>query len=134
MDARLLVLCFGNFIIGTGTLIVPGMLPAIARGLDVSVPVAAQLITAFAFTVCISAPPLAALTARYDRRSLLVTVQLLFALGHFASVFATGLHVLMALRVFTSVGAALFTAQAASAAALLVPAERRDPSSPMPIL
>jgi predicted MFS family arabinose efflux permease len=83
MDARLLVLCFGNFIIGTGTLIVPGMLPAIAHGLDVSVPVAAQLITAFAFTVCISAPPLAALTARYDRRSLLVTVQLLFALGHF---------------------------------------------------
>lgn len=125
MDARLLVLCFGNFIIGTGTLIVPGMLPAIAHGLDVSVPVAAQLITAFAFTVCISAPPLAALTARYDRRSLLVTVQLLFALGHFLSVFATGLRVLMALRVFTSIGAALFTAQAASTAALLVPAQRR---------
>ena len=50
MDLRLLVLCFGNFIIGTGTLIVPGMLPALARGLGVNVPVAAQLITAFAFT------------------------------------------------------------------------------------
>jgi hypothetical protein len=25
MDLRLLVLCFGNFIIGTGTLIVPGI-------------------------------------------------------------------------------------------------------------
>lgn len=125
VDPRLLVLCFGNFVIGTGTLIVPGMLPAIARGLDVSVPVAAQLITAFAFTVCISAPPLAAVTARFDRRNLLVAVQLLFAAGHFASAFASGMDGLMALRVLSSAGAALFTAQAASTAALLVPPERR---------
>lgn len=125
MNSRLLVLCFGNFIIGTGTLIVPGMLPGIAQGLDVTVPVAAQLITAFALTVCITAPPLAALTARFDRRNLLVTVQLLFAAGHFASAFATGLHGLMVLRILSSVGAALFTAQAASTAALLVPQEQR---------
>lgn len=125
MDPRLLVLCFGNFMIGTGTLIVPGMLPGIAQGLDVSVPVAAQLITAFAFTVCVTAPPLAALTARFDRRNLLVTVQLLFAAGHLASAFADGLHALLALRVLSSVGAALFTAQAASTAALLVPGEHR---------
>jgi predicted MFS family arabinose efflux permease len=125
MDLRLLVLCFGNFIIGTGTLIVPGMLPALARGLGVNVPVAAQLITAFAFTVCITAPPLAALTARFDRRALLVTVQLLFAGGHLASAFASSLHQLLVLRVLSSVGAALFTAQAASTAALLVPTQRR---------
>ncbi|HVY05938.1 MAG TPA: MFS transporter [Burkholderiales bacterium] len=125
MDPRLLVLCFGNFMIGTGTLIVPGMLPAIAQGLGVSVPVAAQLITAFAFTVCVTAPPLAGLTARFDRRSLLVAVQLLFAAGHLASAYATDLHALMILRVLSSVGAALFTAQAASTAALLVPGERR---------
>lgn len=125
MNPRLLVLCFGNFIIGTGTLIVPGMLPALAHGLGVNVPVAAQLITAFAFTVCITAPPLAALTARFDRRTLLVAVQLLFAAGHFASAFASSLHELLVLRVLSSVGAALFTAQAASTAALLVPTERR---------
>jgi predicted MFS family arabinose efflux permease len=125
MNLRLLVLCFGNFIIGTGTLIVPGMLPALARGLGVTVPVAAQLITAFAFTVCVSAPPLAALTARFDRRALLVGVQLLFAAGHLASAFATSLQELLVLRVLSSVGAALFTAQAASTAALLVPEARR---------
>ena len=125
MNPRLLVLCFGNFIIGTGTLIVPGMLPALAHGLGVNVPVAAQLITAFAFTVCVTAPPLAALTARFDRRALLVVVQLLFAAGHFTSAFASNLHELLALRVLSSVGAALFTAQAASTAALLVPTERR---------
>jgi predicted MFS family arabinose efflux permease len=125
MDPRLLVLCFGNFIIGTGTLIVPGMLPALADGLGVTVPVAAQLITAFALTVCLTAPVFAALTARFDRRALLVGVQLLFAAGHFAAAFAAGLHELMLLRVLSSIGAAVFTAQAASTAALLVPAERR---------
>ncbi len=60
MDSRLPVLCFGNFVIGTGTLIVPGMLPALARGLEVTVPVAAQLITAFALTVRLIAPVFAA--------------------------------------------------------------------------
>lgn len=125
MDLRLLVLCFGNFVIGTGTLIVPGMLPALAQGLGVTVPVAAQLITAFALTVCLTAPVFATLTARFDRRVLLVAVQLLFAAGHFASAFATGLHELMVLRVISSIGAAVFTAQAASTAALLVPVERR---------
>jgi MFS transporter, DHA1 family, inner membrane transport protein len=125
MDLRLVVLCFGNFVIGTGTLVVPGMLPALAEGLGVTVPVAAQLITAFALTVCLSAPVLAGLTARFDRRRLLVGVQLLFAVGHLASAFVSGLHELVVLRVLSSVGAALYTAQAASTAALLVTPERR---------
>jgi predicted MFS family arabinose efflux permease len=125
MDSRLLVLCFGNFVIGTGTLIVPGMLPGLAQGLGVTVPVAAQLITAFALTVCLTAPVLAALTARFDRRRLLVGVLLLFAAGHLASAFSSVMHELLVLRVLSSIGAALFTAQAASAAALLVPVERR---------
>ncbi len=35
MDRRLLTLCFGNFVIGTGTLIVPGMLSVLAaRNVD----------------------------------------------------------------------------------------------------
>lgn len=125
MDLRLVVLCFGNFVIGTGTLVVPGMLPALAEGLGVTVPVAAQLITVFALTVCLSAPVLAGLTARFDRRRLLVGVQLLFAVGHLASAFVSGLHELVVLRVLSSVGAALYTAQAASTAALLVTPERR---------
>src|SRR5687767_14323819 len=78
--ASLAALCFGNFIIGTGTLIVPGMLPQLAEGLDVSLPVAGQLITAFAAAVCLGAPLLAGATSRYDRRALLVAMQLLFLL------------------------------------------------------
>jgi predicted MFS family arabinose efflux permease len=122
---RLAALCFGNFIIGTGTLIVPGMLPALAQGLGVSMPAAGQLITAFAFTVCVGAPLLAGATSRIERRRLLVAMQILFFAGHAAAALAPAFLPLLAARVVTSVGAALFTAQAAATCALLVPAQER---------
>jgi predicted MFS family arabinose efflux permease len=125
MPASLIALCFGNFIIGTGTLIVPGMLPALSEGLQVSVPVAGQLVSAFAFTVCLSAPLLAGTTSRYDRRKLLVSMQLLYVVGHLAAAALSAFLPLLLVRVGTSFGAALFTAQAAATAALLVPPEKR---------
>jgi predicted MFS family arabinose efflux permease len=60
--------------------------PCRRTGLASNVPVAAQLITAFAFTVCVTAPPLAALTARFDRRALLVAV-LSFLVPSFKTLF-----------------------------------------------
>lgn len=122
---RLVALCFGNFVIGTGTLIVPGMLSALAQGLGVSLPVAGQLISAFAFTVCVGAPLLAVATSRVDRRALLAATQLLFFAGHVAAALAPSFLPLLAARVVTSAGAALFTAQAAATCALLVPPQER---------
>ena len=123
--ASLLALCFGNFVIGTGTLIVPGMLPQLADGLGVSLPIAGLLVTAFAAAVCVSAPLLAAATSRLDRRALLAGMQLVFFAGHAAAALVSSFAPMLVLRVLTSVGAALFTAQAAAAAALLVRPEAR---------
>jgi predicted MFS family arabinose efflux permease len=125
VSPSLIALCFGNFVIGTGTLIVPGMLPKLAEGLGVTLPVAGQLITAFAFTVCIGAPLLAAATSRYDRRALLFWMQILFFAGHAAAALTSDFGPMVVVRILTSVGAAVFTAQAAATAALLVPPERR---------
>src|SRR6267378_7933294 len=123
--ASLVALAFGNFVIGTGTLIVPGMLPHLAEGLGVSLPLAGQLITAFAATVCVAAPLLAGATSRYDRRALLAAMQLLFVVGHLAAALVSSFTPMLLVRMVTSIGAALFTAQAASAAALLVPPQER---------
>jgi len=125
MSIRLIALCFGNFIIGTGTLIVPGMLPQLAEGLDVSLPMAGQLITAFAVTVCVAAPLLAGATSRVDRRALLAAMQALFLVGHLAAALVSSFVPMLAVRVVTSIGAALFTAQAAATAALIVPPQER---------
>jgi predicted MFS family arabinose efflux permease len=123
--AGLAALGFGNFVIGTGTLIVPGMLPLIAEGIGVSLALAGQLVTAFAAAVCFGAPLLAGATGRYDRRSLLAATLLLFALGHLAAALVSSFLPMLAARVVASAGAALFTAQAAAAAALLVPPKAR---------
>ena len=125
MPASLVALCFGNFIIGTGTLIVPGMLPVLAEGLGMTLPVAGQLISAFAFTVCVSAPLLAGATSRFDRRKLLASMQLLYVFGHLAAALLDDFVPMLLVRVVTSFGAALFTAQAAATAALLVPPAQR---------
>lgn len=125
MGLRLWALCLGNFVIGTGALIVPGMLPGIAEGLDVSLPVAGQLITAFAIAVCVGAPLLAGATSRFDRRALLAGTLGLYFAGHLAAAFVSSFPAMVGVRLLSSVGAALFTAQAAAVAALLVPPEQR---------
>lgn len=125
MSHRLIALCFGNFIIGTGTLIVPGMLPALAGGLGVSIPVAGQLITVFAVTIAFTAPVLSAFTTRFDRRNLIVAVQLLYFVGHLAAALVTSHGQLMAVRAVSSISSGLYVAQAAAIATLLSPPEQR---------
>ena len=125
MTFQLLALCFGNFIIGTGTMIVPGMLPALAEGLNVSLPVAGQLVTVFAISIGITAPILSGATSRYDRRLLLVGIMLLYFVGHLVSAWVSSHTVMMVVRGITAISAGLYVAQAASAAALLVPSEDR---------
>ena len=123
--ASLLALCFGNFMIGTGTLIVPGMLPQLADGLGVSLSYAGLLVTAFAATVCIGAPILATATTRFDRRFLLTATLLLYFAGHLVAALVSSYGAMVVVRIVTSAGAALFTAQAAATAALLAPPEQR---------
>ena len=85
MNPITFTLAFGNFVIATGALIVTGMLPALAEGLNASITKTAYLITAFALAVCFSAPFLAAVTARFERRALLTVVMLFYALTHIAA-------------------------------------------------
>jgi predicted MFS family arabinose efflux permease len=121
----LLLLAFGNFVIGSGALAFIGMLDSVARDLDVSVAAAGQIAGMFSLGVCISGPILGALTSRYERRYVLSASLLLFGAGHAASAFATGYWSLLWLRVLTSFAGTLFTPQAAATASLLVPADRR---------
>lgn len=120
-----LALLFGNFAIGTGVMIVPGMLGELADGLAVSLSTAGQLITLAAFVTCIGAPLAAALTSRIDRRKLLVGSLVLYTIGHTACALAPAYPSLAVLRATTVVAAAMFTPQAAATIASMVePAHR----------
>jgi predicted MFS family arabinose efflux permease len=125
VDRRLATLFFGNFVIGTGTLAVPGMLTRLAEAFSVEVPVAGRLVAAFALTICLTAPVLAAVTSRLERRTLLAVTMAAFSVGHVGAALAPSYETLLLARVVSAVSAGLFTAQAAGVAGLLVPPERR---------
>jgi predicted MFS family arabinose efflux permease len=125
MPAVLWPLLFGNFVIGTGVMTVPGTLNEISSSLDVSVATAGQLITAGAVLMCVGAPLCAALVAGWDRRRLLALSMLWFALLHVASALAPNFTALLPLRVLALLSPAIFTPQAAACVGLLVPPEQR---------
>jgi predicted MFS family arabinose efflux permease len=119
------VALLGNFVVGSGVLVVPGMLDQLARDLAVSVPTAGSLLGLAALAMCIGAPLGAALTSTIDRRRLLVAALIVLAVGHLLCALAPSYGVLAWVRPFSVLGAAVFTPQAAATLALMVPVEQR---------
>ena len=119
MDARIWLLAFGNFAVGTGSMIVTGLLDAIAADLQVSISAAGQLTTIFAVTVAIAGPLLATLTGGFDRRTLLVVALSIFCVGTLGAVLATDYASLAASRVLAGLGASMYTPHASTAGALI---------------
>jgi MFS transporter, DHA1 family, inner membrane transport protein len=116
---------FGNFLIGTGVMLAPGLLLVIANDLAVSAQQASLMITVSAITIGIGAPVLATLTSRIDRRTLLCVSLALYVVGHIAAAFAPNLFWLIFARTFGLLGAAVFTPQAAATLNLALSPERR---------
>ncbi len=127
-------LLLGNFVIGTGVMVVPGTLNNISQSLQVSIASAGQLITAGAVMMCISAPVMAAVVGGWERRKLLAASMLWYAVLHAACVLAPDYASLMVLRVLAMLAPAVFTPQAAAVAGLLVPPQQRGKAITMVFL
>ncbi|MDG4534132.1 MFS transporter [Streptomyces sp. AV19] len=125
MRLRLLLLALGTFAVGTDTMVMAGILDGIAGDLGVSVSAAGQLVSVFALSYALLAPVLAALTARWDRRRLLLAAMGVFTLANALSALAPGYGTLLATRVLAAAGAALYSPTAAAVATALAPPERR---------
>jgi DHA1 family inner membrane transport protein len=125
LRAPLWALMFGNLAIGTGVMVVAGVLTELATDLDVTPPVAGQLISAAAILMAIGAPLAAAVTSRFDRRLLLTVTLAWYAVGLIAHALAETFPQLLGLRMATVISAAIFTPQAAATAALLATPETR---------
>ncbi|SDD35066.1 MFS transporter [Actinokineospora iranica] len=125
MSSRTYLLAAGAFTVGTSGYIISGVLPAVSQELSVSTATAGQLVTAFAIAYAIASPLLAAATGRWERRRLLVAALLVSALGNALAAVAPTYELLLAARVLSALGAAVFTPVATGVAALLSPPERR---------
>lgn len=125
MQPKLWSLTLGNFAIGTGVMIVPGMLNELSADLAISPAQVGMLISAFAMTICVAGPFLAGWTSAIERRKLLTAALLLYAVMHMVAALAPGYNTLLIARMLTALGAAVFTAQAAATAGLMVAPEVR---------
>jgi predicted MFS family arabinose efflux permease len=121
----LAALGFANFVVGTGTFVVAGLLNEIAAGLGASVAAVGQVIAGYALALSIGAPLLAWLATRVDRRLLLALALAAYALLHGAAALAPDYAWLAAIRVVTGFAAAVVTPQSVACAGLLVPPQAR---------
>ena len=118
-------LLFGNFVIGTGVMVVPGTLIDISESLQVSVAVAGQLIAVAAAVMCLGAPLFASVVGGWDRRRLLALSMLWYAALLGLSALMPSFGSLMVVRALAVISPAIFTPQAAACVGLLVPPEQR---------
>ena len=121
----MLALGVGGFAIGTGEFVIMGLLPEVASDIGVSIPTAGHVISAYALGVVIGAPVLAVLAAAWGRRTLLIALMTLFALGNFASAAAPGYLSLNLLRFVSGLPHGTYFGVAALVAAAFGPAGHR---------
>uniref|UniRef100_UPI0022EB561A MFS transporter n=1 Tax=Falsiroseomonas oryzae TaxID=2766473 RepID=UPI0022EB561A len=123
MDRRIWLLTWAQFASATGAYAFTGMLAPLAADLGVSLATAGQLAAAYAITYAIAGAPAAALTARWDRRDLLVLGLALVGALNLATAFAPDFATALALRVAT--GLAVTVVLPGVAASMIAPPQQR---------
>ena len=124
-NTALLALAIGAFGIGTTEFAPMGLLPVIAEGVDVSIPTAGMLITAYAMGVMVGAPVMTLLFSRFGKRAALMALMAIFTIGNLLSALAPGYATLLAARLVTSLNHGAFFGLGAVVAASVVPKDKQ---------
>ncbi|MYQ83746.1 MULTISPECIES: Cmx/CmrA family chloramphenicol efflux MFS transporter [unclassified Streptomyces] len=125
MPLAVYILGLSVFALGTSEFMLSGLLPPIADDMNVSIPRAGLLISAFAIGMVIGAPLLAVATLRLPRRTTLISLISVFGLGQVAGALAPTYEVLFASRVVSAFACAGFWAVGAAVAIAMVPVNSR---------
>ena len=120
-----LALAVGGFAIGTTEFAAMSLEPDLASGLGVDAPTVGHIISAYALGVVVGAPTIAVLSARLSRRTLLIGLMALFAIGNTLSALAPDYRWMLAFRFLAGLPHGAYFGIASLVAASLVPADRR---------
>ncbi len=120
-----LALAMGGFAIGTTEFAAMSLEPDLARGLGIDAPTVGHVISAYALGVVVGAPTIAVLSARMSRRTLLIGLMALFAIGNTLSALAPSYGWMLAFRFLAGLPHGAYFGIASLVAASLVPADRR---------
>jgi predicted MFS family arabinose efflux permease len=109
------------FMMVTSEFLPTGLLPEIARELKVTESQVGILVTVFAGTVVLTATPLAILTRRHSRKSIVLVVLFVFVLANVLAAVAPNYEVLVVARVIGGLAHGLFWSVVGAYSAHLVP-------------
>ncbi|EAT12052.1 MFS transporter [Bermanella marisrubri] len=108
MPIALFALTISAFAIGTTEFVIVGLVPTIAHDLGVSLPSAGLLVSLYALGVAVGAPVLTAVTARWQRKQVLLAVMSLFVLGNVLAFLAPSYSSLITARILTGLAHGVF--------------------------
>lgn len=120
-----LSLALANFSVGTGALIIAGILPQIAAALAVTVPQAGALVGYASMGYALGAPLLGAAFGAIDRRTLLLAGLGTMTLASLVGALSTSYEVLIVSRVVFAAASAVVTPTTIAVAAFVVAPEAR---------
>ncbi len=98
MTKQLFPLALGGLAIGTTEFVIMGLLPDIANDINITIPVAGHLISAYAFGVVVGSPILVALSAKFSPKYILIALMVIFTIFNFLSTIAPDYYTLMISR------------------------------------
>lgn len=114
------LLAIAAFVIVTTEFLIIGLLPALARDLDISISAAGQLVTLFAFTVMLFGPPLTAALSHVGRKQLFIVIMLVFAASNGLAAIAPNIWILSLARFIPALLLPVFWGTASETASQLV--------------
>lgn len=94
----IVILAVAAFVIVTTEYLIVGLLPALARDLDISISAAGQFVTLFAFTVMLFGPVLTALLSHIERKRLFIAILMIFSVSNALAAIAPNVWVLAIAR------------------------------------
>ncbi|MEJ2857515.1 MULTISPECIES: MFS transporter [unclassified Saccharothrix] len=123
-NLALATLFLGTFVLGSAELLVVGVLNLIANDLQVSIPAAGSLVTAYALGLSVGGPILTALTIKLNKKTILLAALVLYILGNLVPVLTENYALFITVRAFTGSLQGLFVGVAIVAGISIVPPER----------
>ncbi|WP_248924261.1 MFS transporter [Paenibacillus hamazuiensis] len=127
MNTRFIVilLALGAFFAGTAELVIVGIVDLIASDFQISVGLAGQLVTVFSIAFAVGSPVVIALTARTDRKKLLLATLAFSVLGNVIALVGHSSALLMVSRIVLGITTGVFAVTAFTTAAGLSAPERQ---------
>ncbi|MGE8036717.1 MFS transporter [Lysinibacillus sp. NPDC093692] len=116
-----------TFVLGTSEFVIVGLLSEVSTDLKISISTAGALVSTFAISFAIGTPILTAISSRFSKYPLMLTLIVLFIAGNILSALSATYGLLIISRILTAVVTGVLIALAMAVASEVMPTEKRGP-------